>query len=146
MNADALILRAPSTDQGVFGMARAGRFAAYSGELPWRENRPMISCVPPAPQEQSAFFDCIWAWSPRFKRNTYRLVAVPDRSGVLKHGANLMGDVALGLKAQLNGCIALGERLGWIGGQRALLLSLPAIRRFDEYMGYKPFRLEIRWA
>ncbi len=134
-----MIRRAPSTDQGTFGMLRAGRFSAYSGELPDRGNRPMVSCVP------EGLYDVIWAFSPHFRRETYRLVAVPARAGVLKHAANLMGDVALGFRAQLNGCIALGEKLGWIAGQRALLLSLPAIRRFESYMGRKPFRLEIAW-
>lgn len=55
-----------------------------------------------------------------------------------------MGDAARGWKAQLNGCIALGERLGWIGKQKALLLSRPAVRRLEEYFGGKPFILEIR--
>lgn len=140
MDADALILRAPSSDHGVFGMMRAGSFSSYSGELPDRQNRPMLSCV------LAGFFDVIWTFSPHLQRETYRLVDVPERSGVLKHSANLMGDVVLGLKAQLNGCIALGERLGWIGAQRALLLSKPAVRRFEDYMGRKPFRLEIRWT
>ncbi len=145
MNADALIVRGPSTPHGVFGLLRAGTFAAYTGELPWRENRRMVSCIAPAPGESCAF-DVIWAPSPRFRRDTYRLVGVPMRSGVLKHPANLMGDALQGFIAQLNGCIALGERLGAIASQRALLLSLPAMRRFETYMGRKPFRLEIRWA
>lgn len=146
MNADAFIRRAPSTNQGVFGMIRAGSFQAYSGELPARANKPMVSCVPPMPGEQALLFDVAWVFSPRFQRETYRLVEVPDRAGVLKHSANLMGDVVMGFIAQLNGCIALGERMGWIGGQRALLLSAPAIRRFETYMGRKPFRLEIAWT
>ena len=55
-----------------------------------------------------------------------------------------MGDVTLGLRSQLNGCIALGERLGWMDGQKALLLSAPAVRRFEGHMGTAPFLLEIR--
>lgn len=144
MNADAIIVRAPSTSHGTFGMLRAGSFSAYTGELAWRENRPMVSCVPPAPGH-AALFDVIWALSPRLQRPTYRLVAVPERSGVLKHPANLMGDIEAGLRAQLNGCIALGERLGSIAGQAALLLSAPAVRRFEAFMGRKPFRLSIEW-
>lgn len=137
VNADATIRSAPSTDQGTFGILRAGRFSAYTGELPWRDNRAMVSCIP------GGTYDVIWAYSPRFKRETYRLVAVPQRAGVLKHGANLMGDAALGFVAQLNGCIALGEKLGALAGQAALLLSQPAIRRFHAYMGRNPYRLEI---
>lgn len=55
-----------------------------------------------------------------------------------------MGDVALEKKCQLNGCVALGERLGWLEGQKALLLSAPAVRRLEMFFGRKPFTLEIR--
>jgi hypothetical protein len=57
-----------------------------------------------------------------------------------------MGDDSMGYRRQLNGCIALGERLGWLEGQKALLLSAPAVRRFEEYMGHRPFTLEVRNA
>ncbi len=50
------------------------------------------------------------------------------------------------LRCQLNGCIALGERHGWIEGQKAVLVSAPAIRRLEEYFGGKPFTLEVRNA
>lgn len=146
MNADALIVRQSFSDHGTFGMLRAGRFAAYTGELPWRGNRPNLSCIPPAIWQPPTFYDVIWTWSPAFRRETYRLVAVPARAGILEHSANLMGDKLAGLIAQLAGCIALGERLGWLGAQRALLISLPAVRRFESYMGRKPFRLEVAWA
>lgn len=74
----------------------------------------------------------------------YLLLGTEPRAGIREHSANLMGNREMGFKAQLNGCIAFGERLGWIEGQKALLLSAPAVRRFEEHMGYKPFTLEIR--
>jgi hypothetical protein len=43
----------------------------------------------------------------------------------------------------LNGCIAIGEKLGWMSGQKALLLSAPAVRRFETHMNKQPFELEI---
>ena len=55
-----------------------------------------------------------------------------------------MGDAAKGFRAQLNGCISVGERLGWIDGQKALILSAPAIRRLEAHFAGKPFTLEIR--
>lgn len=74
----------------------------------------------------------------------YLLLGTEPRAGIRKHSANLMGAIEMGYRAQLNGCIALGERLGWIDGQKALLLSAPAMRRFEAHMGYQPFTLEIR--
>jgi hypothetical protein len=138
MKSDAILERLDRGDQGTFGRIVAGTFTCFTGELPWRDNAPSLSCVP------AGTYRVIWTWSPRFRANKYRLVDVPARAGVLEHAANLMGDVALGLRAQLNGCIALGERLGWMDRQKALLVSQPAVRRFEEYMGRKPFTLEIR--
>ena len=57
-----------------------------------------------------------------------------------------MGDSKKGFRSQLHGCIALGERLGWIAGQKAVLLSQPAVRRLEAYFKGKPFMLEIRNA
>lgn len=64
------------------------------------------------------------------------LEEVPGRVGVRIHPANLT--------SQLNGCVALGLRLGEIGGQKALLLSKPAVRQFEALMQGKTFELEIR--
>lgn len=135
----ATIRRQPGTDHGTFGRltVEGHAFTAYTGELPWRGNRTGASCIP------AGVYRCVWSQSPRLKRATYRLLDVPERSGVLIHPANLFGDRALGLKAQVQGCIALGERIGWMEGQRAILRSVPAVRRFETLMGGKPFDLEI---
>ena len=138
MSADVLIERRDSGDQGTFGLLTTGSLTLYTGELPDRSNAPSISCIP------AGRYRVVWAWSPRFRRYTYRLLDVPARSGVLIHSANLCGDIARGYRSHLNGCIALGERLGTLEGQRAVLLSAPAVRRFEEFMGRQSFELEIR--
>jgi hypothetical protein len=135
---DAVLERLESGDQGTFGRIVAGELVLFSGELPWRENRSNVSCIPPG------LYRCLWTFSPRFRRMMYLLDPTAPRAGIRKHAANLMGDTTLGYRAQLNGCIALGERLGWLNGQKALLLSAPAMRRFESHMGRKPFTLEIR--
>ena len=135
-----VLQRMESGDQGTFGRLTTPDFWLYSGELPDRGNAPSVSCIP------AGVYDVIWTWSPRFKRNMYLLLGTAPRAGIRKHPANLMGDIALGLRSQLNGCIALGERLGWIEKQKALLLSAPAVRRFEDYMQHKPFKMEVRNA
>lgn len=143
--ADAILTRYDFSNQGTFGRIVAGSLSLYSGELAWRGNQPNVSCLPPGPKEQeSVFYRCIWTFSPRFKRFMYLLLGTEPRAGIRKHPANLMGDDTLGYRRQLNGCIALGERLGWIEGQKALLVSAPAIRRFETHMKRQPFTLEIR--
>ncbi len=54
-----------------------------------------------------------------------------------------MGDATLGYRSHLNGCIALGEKLGTIDNQKAILLSTSAIRKFEKLMDGQNFILEI---
>ena len=133
----AELRRIQKSDAGTFGVLSVGTFQSYSGECPWRDNASGLSCIPPG------VYKVAWAPSPRLKRNTYRLIDVPERSGVLIHSANYMGDRTIGLKCQLLGCIALGEKRGTMDGQKALLLSFPAVRRFEQYLDGQPFELEV---
>lgn len=135
---DAIIHRFDQSDQGTFGRFVAQGLSLFSAELPARGNAPSISCIPPGA------YSATLTHSPRFGRPLYLIAPVSDRTGIRCHAANLMGDTALGFKSQLNGCIALGERLGYIDGQKALLLSAPAMRRFEAYFKGKTFILEIR--
>lgn len=136
-----LIERFETTDEGTFGRCFVdGIFFSYSLELPWRDNDTNFSCIP------AGEYDCAWTYSPRFRRKMYLVKQVPDRTGIRFHSANLAGDREQGLRCQLNGCIALGEMLGSIDGQRAVLKSAPTIRRFEFLLSEKPFLLEVKYA
>jgi hypothetical protein len=65
----------------------------------------------------------------------YLVEEVKDRSGIRIHPANLT--------SQLNGCIALGEKLGTLNGKKAVLLSQPAVRKLETFMKGKSFILEL---
>lgn len=131
------LTRIDRSDQGTFGVLIAKGKKFFTGELPWRENQPNISCIPVGKYKAS------WSYSPRFKRKMYELVPVSKRAGIRMHSANLMGDSRKGWKSQLNGCIAPGEKLGYINGQKAVLLSAPAMRKLEALMGYKDFLMVI---
>ena len=132
MNPDATLTRLEATPTGTWGRFFAGPLALFSAELPWRGNRPSISSIPPG------LYRCLFTHSPRFRRPLYLVGPVPGRSGIRIHPANF--------PRQLNGCLALGERMGWMGGERALLLSALAVRRVEEYFAGRPFTLEVRDA
>lgn len=134
----AILERFDYSDQGTFGWIKTDGLILFTGECPWRDNRPNVSCVLPG------FYMASFTHSPRFGRMLYLLGRVLGRSGIRIHPANFCGDKSKGYRSQLNGCIALGERLGWLGGQKAVLLSQPAVRRFEAAMGRLPFQLEIR--
>lgn len=131
------LTRHESGDQGTFGRIVFGDRALFTGELPERGNTANRSRIP------AGTYVAVWCFSPRWGRYLYLLGMVPGRSGIRIHPANLMGDVQKGYRSQLNGCIALGERLGWIDGQKALLLSAPAVRTLHEYTQGRSFELEI---
>jgi hypothetical protein len=133
-----ILERLDYSDHGTFGRLIVGDKVFFTGELPWRGNTPGESCVP------LGHYYGVWTYSPRFKRHMYEIGPVDGRSGIRIHSANLMGDSKMGYRTQLHGCVALGEKLGWLDGQKAVLLSVTAIRHFETYMAGKPFDLEIR--
>lgn len=133
-----ILTRLQTGNEGTFGRISVDGVSYYSGELPDRDNAPNVSCIP------KGSYPCIWTYSEKLKRKAYLVQNVKGRAGIRIHSANFMGDDSKGFKRQLNGCIALGEKIGQIDGQRALLLSKPAVRKFEDLMQGQPFILEIR--
>lgn len=133
-----ILTRLDQGDQGTFGHLVTPRgLRLYTGELPSRDNHEDASCI------LEGVYNVIWTYSDHFGRWMYLVTGTDPRAGIRMHSANFMGDATLGFKKQLNGCIALGEKLGWMDGQKAVLLSVSAVRRFEEHMGQLPFKLEI---
>ena len=131
-----LVERLETSDQGTFGRVLFAGLMLYTGELPDRNNAPNVSCIP------AGLYQGLWTFSPAFKRFMYLITPVRGRSGIRAHSANLMG-FNPPYRKQLNGCIAFGERLGWMDGQKALLLSAPAVRRFEQALNRETFQMEI---
>lgn len=130
------LYREETSDQGTFGQLIGTGLRLFTGELPDHDNASNISCIPPG------VYRCFYSLSPRFGYYTYALDSVPGRTGVRIHSANLMGD-SPPWKRQLNGCIALGQKRGTMGGQKCVLVSRPAITELELYAGRQPFELEI---
>lgn len=64
----------------------------YSLELPWLCNEVNISCIP------RGIYKLKLTFSPRFKRQLWEVLNVPNRSGIRIHSANIVDE--------LEGCIA----------------------------------------
>ena len=132
------IHRGPSTDQGTFGtLVTDSGFNCRTGELPWRDNQPNLSCV------RKGVYPCVWRYSVAHQRSCYHVEGVPERTGVEIHVANFCGDVVKKFNSQLLGCIALGFRVGLLGGQQALLRSESALLAFESDLKTEPFELTI---
>ncbi len=135
----AVLVRLDSSDEGTFGRLYIDdNEAFYTMELPWRDNKSNVSCIPKGTYRAS------WVNSDHFKKNVYCLDQVPNRWGICIHAATYAGDVSKGYRNHLAGCIALGENVGVMEGQKCLLLSRPAIRRFEQITNGQSLNLEIR--
>lgn len=150
----AYLKRLESGDQGTVGVLLLNpepnainpkAITMQTLELPWRNNARGVSCIP------KGSYRVVWAYSPRFKRYTYRLQNVPGRDGILIHSANLAGDTTKGFASQLNGCIAPFKTRGVLAisqetpkrYQLAGLVSRPMVQALEAWGNHKPFQLEI---
>lgn len=135
---DIYLIRHCRTDQGTEGSLSvpALDFACPSLELPWRDNRPCVSCIPPGTYPV--------AWRESRKWKAFHIQKVPGRSFILIHSGNFAGDVTRGWKTHVQGCVLIGARSGRIGGQRAVLSSRPAVRRFNRAMQGRNARVIVK--
>jgi len=141
----ATVLRGPSTDAGTFGDMKLDDGTAYkTGELPWRNDQPRISSIPPG------VYVCKWLLSPKHGW-CYHITGVPDgRSEIEIHSANWMGDTTVTNPAtgepylcQLEGCMALGHSVGLLERQMAVLMSADAVRDFNQRLNAEDLELTI---
>lgn len=111
-------------DEGTLGvLLHAGRIVCQMGELPWRDNRANLSCIPVGEYQVNYLPR---SGSGRY-RDVYHVVGVEGRAGILIHPGNLTGDRTKGLKTHSWGCLLPGSRLGRLRGQRAVLASRSAL-------------------
>jgi hypothetical protein len=117
--------RAPSTPQGTFGIwSIDGLPACVTCELPWDDDKPDVSCIPPSPVDSATGlpvpYHCVRHVSPKFPLgNTWEVTNVPGRSGILVHNANDTAD--------LEGCIAVGSGFGTVNNLPAVINSVATL-------------------
>jgi len=112
-------------------------FLCATLEPPWKNNKPNISCIP------EGLYHCKMRKSNKFGW-CYYVTDVTGRSWILTHSGNLAGDRAKGFLSHTYGCILQGKYHGWLGGQKAVLVSKPTVRHFIEYMEKEEFDLKIQ--
>lgn len=124
---------------GMFGILHDsdGVQLACSIELPWRDNRRNISCIP------VGRYKCKYTWSPAFKRYMYILLDVPDRSGIRIHKGSYAGATDHGFRADFLGCISFGQGYTSIGEQRILHTTAATIARLEDMLNKEDFLLDI---
>ena len=92
-------------------------------ERGWHGNTPSISCVPTGTYVLKRD---VWYRGDRDDLATFGLETVTGRSRILIHPANNADE--------LEGCIGVGDSVGWMRGKLAVLNSVAAHERFMRIM------------
>jgi len=140
LTGQAQLRRGPSMPCGTFGTLTAHfgltSFVCATLELPWRDNRRNVSCIP------AGTYSC-WPVTSPSKGLCYQVHNVPGRGSILIHPGNWAGDRALGMRTDSEGCILLGTTTGQLDGQDALLRSAAVVRAFEAFFGGEEFELAV---
>ena len=111
------LIRVGQSERGTFGVLRVGQVPfALTLEEPWRENQRRVSCIP------AGTYRCARVQSLKFGE-TFQVLDVPGRSGILFHKGNTLQDT--------EGCILVGEQFALAEG------FMPYIA--DSRAGYEEF-------
>lgn len=125
----ATLYRHEMTDHASFGvLVLNGEIHSLTLENPWLDNASNVSCI------TAGTYQCHPVRSPRFG-NVYEVKDVPGRTHILFHSGNLTRDT--------QGCILLGNTIGYLDKQRGILHSRPALDSFMAKAEGQPFSLKI---
>lgn len=125
------LIRLEESEQGTIGILKIDKEVfCFSLEPADRLNKPNESCIP------IQQYMCRRVLSPRFGE-TFMITDVPNRTNVLFHKGNTEDNTL--------GCVLLGQTVGKLKGQRAILNSG---KSFDSFMiamaGAQTFHLTIK--
>lgn len=132
-------IRTQTSDMGTRGtlyIPRVG-FTCKMLELPWRDNRPNLSCIP------AGEYECRFVHSPKYGP-IYQIMNVPGRTHVLMHWGNVAGDKLLNYRTHSAGCQLLGRYHGVHQGQWFLSHSRTTVREFHHVTKGVPLILNIQ--
>jgi hypothetical protein len=105
--------RFQQNEKGTFGLlTRNDDALCLTCEDPWRDNKKSISCIPPGQY-------AVTKHNGTKYKNVWRLLDVPGREAILIHQGNT--------QEHTKGCILVGDSLGMVGGNPAVLNSLSTL-------------------
>lgn len=106
-------------------------------ELPWKDNEPRVSCIPDGHYKLQRTINRSTAGGLKIPQ-TFEVVDVPDRAGILFHIGNTVKDT--------NGCILVGDSYGYIDEVPAVLGSRVAFNKLIQITNsFGRLELDILW-
>lgn len=133
----AFIIRERRSDQGTEGRWIGPGFSCFTLELPWRDNKNGLSCIP-----GNRKYVARVVRTPKHGL-VYMLFDTAPRVAILEHSGNWAGDITKGYKTHVQGCILLGKYRGLFQNQRAVLLSRPTVKSMMAAMNNEDVELII---
>lgn len=129
-----------SDDQGTPGYLIMPGFRCVSLELPWRDNKKGISCIPPGkykikPGESSRKLGG--------RTDLYLIHGTEPRTWVFFHAGNWAGDKAMGYRSDSKACVLLGSAHTTMYKQKAISNSQNTIKDFMDELDGRDALLEI---
>lgn len=118
------LLRIATSDAGTIGDLAVDDFRCVTLELPWKNNKPDISCIP------ANEYICRWTLRPKHGW-VYQVTNVPNRADILLHCGNFEKDT--------EGCILLGS----VKDGDAIDNSSATVIAFNKLMAGDAFKLSI---
>jgi hypothetical protein len=115
-------------------LAFMGKFICFTFELPWLMNKHNISCIPPGKYECMYLHDYKSSSGVLFK-DTFHLLGVPGRDGILIHCGNTVDDI--------KGCLLMGQQLSFVNDRFSILYSREGLNALLKTVGNKDFIMEI---
>lgn len=106
-------------------------FLAKTLELSYKDNQRNISAIPKGEYEMKM------TYSPKFKKETFEILSVPNRSGIRIHSVNYSRD--------LQGCIGLGDKFTDVDkdGLLDIINSRATVEGLQAFLEGKPCKLII---
>jgi len=133
--------------QAAFGQMVVDGTTFYSVEKPWRDNEPLISCIP------EGVYKCTWEPTSTcvpdsYEHHTWYVSSTDFERGLVGYDFGVRTRVAwhIGNTADdVTGCLAFGLRLGTVGGKWAVQRSADAMALLREKLPDE-FDFEIKWG
>lgn len=112
-------------------------FALQCVELPWRDNKSSLSCIPAGVYR-------VVPWNSKKFGRCWHVTGVDGRTAILIHKGNVAGNKEEGYKTHSSGCIIIGYSRGTLYGQKAVLNSGKAMSLAHKHLDHlKEFELII---
>lgn len=134
------LVRYRESDEGTRGFLFFGSLRLHALELPWRDNRSNVSCIPAGQYKMSMTTASRYIGG---RRDLYLVHGVPGRAGILFHAGTFAGDKSLGYRTNSWGCPLLGLSVGTLQGQAAVFSSRAAVTKFTNALQRQPAMLII---